>query len=551
MNDTLNAAYAAYQKGKFDEVRRVLAQASDGMGLHLRGLAEKRSGDLEAAAATLNAAVAAMPRNHEIHNNLGLTYRELSQFEAAASSFERALKLSPDFTSAKVSLARTRLDLRQWEDAYDGFKALTRIRPGDAGDAFGMASAGLEIGEVEQAVNIFNALIQYQDRGDYRYMRGRANLELQNLPQALEDFTLAHAELKSGMTLSGLVNLLWMTGDDAAFERTLNDNQSALPVEVAESWLLSGNAMAAQAVLQSASSDTVSALILGARVSEALEDYDSQIDQAQRALEIAPDDEMAVTQLVIGLFATGRNAEASDHAHRMMAQHPDSQHWLAYGYTAWRLGNRTHHELFQDAKSFVRHYQLSAPQRYSDLAAFNAALAGELEGLRRFVREPLNQSFKGGIQSARDLAQVKTGVVADYVAALDAPIRQYLQDIGSAATHPTTRLNRSADYKFSGMWSIEMKPEGRHVNHIHPEGWISSAYYVALPESVTLATDRAGWFHYGQPPHPTHPALEPAGWVAPMAGYLVLFPSWMWHGTTPFFSDERRLTAPFDLIPVL
>jgi hypothetical protein len=37
--------------------------------------------------------------------------------------------------------------------------------------------------------------------------------------------------------------------------------------------------------------------------------------------------------------------------------------------------------------------------------------------------------------------------------------------------------------------------------------------------------------------------------VAPRPGRLVLFPSMMWHGTTPFAGDDDRLTVAFDVVP--
>jgi hypothetical protein len=30
---------------------------------------------------------------------------------------------------------------------------------------------------------------------------------------------------------------------------------------------------------------------------------------------------------------------------------------------------------------------------------------------------------------------------------------------------------------------------------------------------------------------------------------LVLFPSYLWHGTVPFSAGEMRLTAAFDVLP--
>src|SRR3546814_6624717 len=44
---------------------------------------------------------------------------------------------------------------------------------------------------------------------------------------------------------------------------------------------------------------------------------------------------------------------------------------------------------------------------------------------------------------------------------------------------------RSAEFRFSGSWSVRLRREGFHLNHVHSEGWISSCYYVGLPGSTT------------------------------------------------------------------
>jgi hypothetical protein len=43
--------------------------------------------------------------------------------------------------------------------------------------------------------------------------------------------------------------------------------------------------------------------------------------------------------------------------------------------------------------------------------------------------------------------------------------------------------------------------------------------------------------------------LPPLATVEPKPGRLVLFPSFLFHGTRPFASGER-LTIAFDLVPV-
>ena len=35
----------------------------------------------------------------------------------------------------------------------------------------------------------------------------------------------------------------------------------------------------------------------------------------------------------------------------------------------------------------------------------------------------------------------------------------------------------------------------------------------------------------------------------PEPGMLVLFPSYMWHGTIPFVTGDSRLTIAFDIVP--
>jgi hypothetical protein len=48
---------------------------------------------------------------------------------------------------------------------------------------------------------------------------------------------------------------------------------------------------------------------------------------------------------------------------------------------------------------------------------------------------------------------------------------------------------------------------------------------------------------------PTQPVLAAEHAIKPEPGRLVLFPSYMWHGTAPFSGDAERLTIAFDLLP--
>jgi hypothetical protein len=98
--------------------------------------------------------------------------------------------------------------------------------------------------------------------------------------------------------------------------------------------------------------------------------------------------------------------------------------------------------------------------------------------------------------------------------------------------------------RLAGSWSVRLAGGGHHVEHIHLEGWLSSAFYVALPETKAPA----GWLTLGQPPADLNLDLPPLRTIEPKPGRLVLFPATMWHGTVPFAKGER-LTIACDVAP--
>ena len=135
----------------------------------------------------------------------------------------------------------------------------------------------------------------------------------------------------------------------------------------------------------------------------------------------------------------------------------------------------------------------------------------------------------------------------DFFQALERPIKDYLSIVGQANDHPLTRRNNGA-YRLSGAWSVKLSGDGFHVNHVHPEGWISSAFYVDVPDGTQEDPEQKGWIKFGEPPFKV-PGITHEHIVAPKAGRLVLFPSYMWHGTLPIAKGMTRMTLPFDAVP--
>jgi uncharacterized protein (TIGR02466 family) len=110
------------------------------------------------------------------------------------------------------------------------------------------------------------------------------------------------------------------------------------------------------------------------------------------------------------------------------------------------------------------------------------------------------------------------------------------------------RRNQGA-WTFNGSWSVRLRSSGHHRSHVHPRGWISSACYVELPDCMNKADTDEGALTFGQPSILTTPTLSAEHVVRPGVGMLVLFPSYFWHGTVPFRSNQPRLTVAFDAVP--
>jgi hypothetical protein len=269
---------------------------------------------------------------------------------------------------------------------------------------------------------------------------------------------------------------------------------------------------------------------------------------ARQALVVAPHDALGTRNLIVSLLMQGRADDAMPIILEKRSAEPLDQQWIAYELSALRLQGSERYGEIADLDRFVRSYSLPVPDGFDDIESFNEAFLTTLDGLNCNRIRPLDQSLRDGSQTPRDLTTIDDPVLNAYYRALDTPIRRYMADAGSGPDHPLTARN-TGDYRIAGGWSVRLQGGGRHVNHVHPEGWISSAYYVSVPEETRQDDSRAGWIKFGEPPYVTSPPSGPEKWIRPEAGLLVLFPSFLWHGTEAIDDGSTRVTAPFDAVP--
>jgi hypothetical protein len=266
-------------------------------------------------------------------------------------------------------------------------------------------------------------------------------------------------------------------------------------------------------------------------------------------LALVPGDLAGRGILAEALLATDQAKEAAAIASQLLEINPNDNHAIAVLATAWRLeGDTRYPELF-DYTSFVKAMPIDVPDGWSCLDDYLLDLARCLHPLHGFKAHPVHQSVRAGTQVDHRLHAHADTPVRAFAQAIDGSVRRYMAELGKGKDF--LRRRNTGGYRLSGSWSVRVGPGGRHLSHYHGKGWLSSACYIQLPQSMDGGTAGGGWLKFGEPAISGSQKLEAEYFVRPQPGLLVLFPSWMWHATTPFSGreHERRLTMAFDVIP--
>jgi len=268
---------------------------------------------------------------------------------------------------------------------------------------------------------------------------------------------------------------------------------------------------------------------------------------ARRGEALAPDSIAALVQSTIVSLALGRAEAAQISIGKALDLAPSDQSVLAWAATAARAAGSPLYGELCDYETMVGVYELAPPPGWPSLPDFLKDLTAALDRHHVMAEHPSAQSLRHGTQTTYRLSGSRDRAIQAFFKAIDAPVREHLAKLGAGAD-PLRRRN-TGGYRIVGAWSVRLRPGGFHLDHMHHEGWISSAFYVETPDSALEREGREGWLRLGQPPFRTVPEMPAERFVRPKPGRLVLFPSYMWHGTVPFRTEERRTTIAFDLIP--
>jgi len=470
------------------------------------------SGRAEEGVPLLTAALARHRGNVRLWHVLGLMHRALGDGAEAARAFGMAAQLAPNDLKAAHGLAQASLEAGY--PALALFERAQQLAPADSDLLIGRAAAQFAEAQGAAAVAELDLILG----GNPLWRAGHATFArlstmLDGGESATRSLEAAVAQVPADTGLwADLLNILIEASRYTEADAVLRRAQAATGVGFERF-------------------DVVIASELG------------EADRADRlfaALHDVTDTAHAVRH-VRHLLRTGQAEAAAARIEPLLARADAEQLW-PYAAIAWRLTGDARADWLEGDARLVGVYDLG------DAVGDLNALAACLRALHGMQAAPLGQSVRGGTQTDGPLFARAEPEIRQLRSAILNAVRAHVGQLPPAdPRHPLLR-HRPERLRFAGAWSVRLtgRGGGRHTNHIHPQGWLSSAFYVAVPPEAERGAAPAGWLTLGEAPHELGIDLPPLRQVEPKPGRLVLFPSLMWHGTLPFDAGER-LTVAFDI----
>jgi tetratricopeptide (TPR) repeat protein len=584
-DEALNWAFAAYSLGDLRETLRRIDRYITTHGptaelLHLRALSHKGLGEAQEAAIAFASAHQINPVDVQVLTNWGNLLTEEDDLSTALTLYGRALSVDPEYGEALFNRALALQRLHRYDEALDDLDRALARNP-EMAKAYSARGAILRAAEMpNEAIEAFDRALAIEPSRAVA-LAGRARLALETGAADAKDRYIAALEQTPGQQplVLGIVQAMFAEGDGSGLdilEDVLRQNPlwfeghyefALLRAEYGEGPAFTDHIREAISRIPNEPqlyATLANALASAERYSEALEalreaearcppDNSRKFeiarleaecgnrDAAWHELASFPDSDLV--RQVRGRLALrlGKADEAALLLEELVARSPDDIFAWAYLGVAWRL-------LEDDRFAWLAEQPGLTSTQILDLPASTMQRIAEvLRNIHRARAQPVGQSLRGGTQTRGRLFWRHEPELNGLASKIGEAVQAHLSGLPAAdQRHPLLR-HRDSILKIKGSWSVRLTDQGFHVQHIHPEGILSSACYIVVPP-VSGDDIHAGWLEIGGAPHDLDLRLDPLSVVQPESGKLALFPSYMFHGTRPFAAGER-LTVAFDVVP--
>ncbi len=280
-----------------------------------------------------------------------------------------------------------------------------------------------------------------------------------------------------------------------------------------------------------------------------------QIDQINEAiihyhktLKIEPGHSAAATNLASAHLRLGNPVEALAACELALKSEPGNRDAFAFtAIAASEIGDRQRAVNILNPDLLVRPRQFGSPPGFESLSSFNSALTEHVLAHPTLTEEPHNKATRNG-QQTESLALGERGPVVELQSMIGDALDEYLEAIRRDNKHPYPPL--IPNLTRIDIWGTVLGAQGHQAAHMHRAAWVSGVYYAKLPDMMRSANNgNVGWIEFGRPPDEFNcKAVHDVRLIEPKEGLMVLFPSYLYHRTIPFESDDLRVSIAFDLL---
>ncbi|WP_285763908.1 putative 2OG-Fe(II) oxygenase [Biformimicrobium ophioploci] len=597
--NNLDQAIRKIQSGDIASAQQLLevhlkSSPSDFNALQLLGLVKVRQGELQAAQALMQKSLAIHGKQPHVMNNLASCERQLGNSPSALSLFRQAIALKPDYldpylgfinatmeaddlpaadamlhqalqrwpSEARLLQYKARLaqEHEQYTDAIAIYRSLVLRNPSSASYRHNLAIALRLSGKSRDALAIYQQLMN-EGTSSFQLFHNAANAHA-DCAENGEAIELYQAAIKLNPTYvpahKNLNDLLWETGNReeflASYRAAMQQHPSdtALHFSYVDALICVSLFDEALAHLNQLGrshphfNEEAEYLSLSGRALSGRGDLQGAADIQQPLARQQSATPQQLTAYARSLIEAERGAEAAEILEPLVSRYPDDQMALAYLGTCWRLNGNKKYDRLNNYGEMVREFMLEPPAGYASIEAFCSELESYLLTLHGGEHEPIDQTLVNGSQTRGNLFNDSNLLIRHVQGQANRSISQYVEET-APLLESAIGFRGAREWQFSGSWSVVLREQGYHASHIHPMGWVSAVLYVSLPD-LDACGSQQGWLKLGQPnlSGPITERLPPRRHVKPQRGKLVIFPSYMWHGTEPFDAQARRITIAFD-----
>ena len=279
-------------------------------------------------------------------------------------------------------------------------------------------------------------------------------------------------------------------------------------------------------------------------------DEEKAFSLLQQLVKAAPQNARYCIDLANFYIQQGDYSSAISYLETAVKFNPNNQELWAYLSIAWRLSNNDKYHWLTNLDKFVKVMELPAPPGFKTFADFNKQLQELMFSLHTNKLQPLDQSVRSGSQTQGHLLHRSNQLIDLFKSSMSECINQYLMQLPEDANHPLLARNHKR-FVARGSWSVKLEEGGFHANHIHPQGWLSAPSYISIPNEMSKDDEtKNGWLKLGETSLNLGERESIAREICPEEGQIIIFPSYIWHGTYQLKSTSPRLTIPCDIMPL-